>query len=153
MANSSSLANILTAVLAQTFQTVCGTWQSKKAEPKAFLVSFSIPIDHTKESGYRQVEFALYAEYNYVGVYTRECWNVIPLEDLEYNEGDDEEYIKEGKDYSTGNSGWTQVISHDTCWRDAVREFIFKNIEVIQTFSGSCDFYRLVDPTPFRRDS
>lgn len=141
-----SLAYLLGTAICRTFERVAGKWQSKKPEPKAFVVEFSTSIDHDKEEGYRYVDLVIYAECNYVNVYARERWNVIPLEDLEYNEEEDDTYVKPGKDYVEGSSPWTLLCSHDSGWTSAVQEFLSQNARKLQTFGASEDFYKLVDP-------
>lgn len=101
----------------------------------SFRVSFRTRIDHDKEEGYRFVDMVLYAPMNYVGVHVRDRWCVIPLEDLVTGE-DGDTYIKEGEDYQEGASGWTCLSYHDSCWRDAVRDFLFLNRDRLQGFEG-----------------
>jgi hypothetical protein len=138
-----SLQYLLSTVICKTFEKVCGKWQAKKSEPKAFLVSFSIPTDYDKEEGYRHLDLVLYAEFNYVSVYTRERWEVISVDDLE--EGDDAG-VKPGKDYTKGDSGWNLIGSHDSCWREMVQDFISTNASRLNTFNSLDDFYTLTDP-------
>jgi hypothetical protein len=139
-----SLLNILTTTICSTFSTVCGKWQSKKAEPKAFVMEFGLTLDYDKEEGHRNLVVALYACNNYVNVYTRETWDVIPLEDLEYSEEDDESYVKPGKDYQKGKSPWTLVVSHDSGWTSGVRNIL--QDKRINTLRADDTFYKLVDP-------
>ena len=107
-----------------------------------FVVGFSIPVDHSREDGYRQVDLGLYAECNYVSVYARERWDVIALEDLEDEEDGGP---KPGKDYVKGDSGWKLVGSHDSCWRGMVEDFLGRY--KVGTFdSRGEDIYELVDP-------
>lgn len=140
-----SLVYLLSQALCSTFAKVAGKWQSKKTEPKAFVVSFSTRIDHDKEEGYRHMDLVLYAECNYVNVYSRERWDVIPLEDLEYNEEDDESYVKKGKDYVKGSTPWTLLCSHDSGWTSAVENFLSTNASKLNSYEAS-DLYKLVDP-------
>lgn len=110
-----------------------------------FVVGFSVPINYEQEDGYRHFDIGLYAECNYVGVYTRERWDVIPLEDLEDEEDGGP---KPGKDYVKGSSGWKFVMSHDSGWRSAVEEIIRSNAHRLNTFdSNGEDIYELVDPS------
>ena len=139
-----SLLNILTTTICSTFVDVCGKWQSRKTEQKAFVMEFSLTLDYDKEEGYRTLEVVLYASHNYVNVYTRETWDVIPLEDLEYNEEDDESYVKKGKDYQKGKSPWTLVVSHDSGWTSGVGEIL--QDRRINTLKSVAAFYKLVDP-------
>ena len=134
---------LLANVICRTFNRVCGKWQSKKDEPKMFVVGFSVPVDHAREDGYRHVDLGLYAECNYVGVYIRERWDVIALEDLEDEEDGGP---KPGKDYTRGDSGWKLIGSHDSGWRMMVEEFLGQHR--VNTFdSNGEDIYELVDPS------
>lgn len=107
-----------------------------------FVVGFSIPVDYAREDGYRNVDLGLYAACNYVSVYIRERWDVIPLEDLEDEEDGGP---KPGKDYVEGSSGWKLVGSHDSGWRGMVEEFLGKyQVGTFDTLGS--EFYTLVDP-------
>ena len=145
-----NLVYILSSIICKTFMSACGKFQSKKDTPKAFVIRFNSNIDYEKEEGYRWVYLALYAQYNYVSVYTREAWNVIPIEDLEYDEEIGESYVKKGKNYNEGHSDWKLLMSHDSCWRDAVKEFLFQNADVIDSVGIDESFYALVDAAEFQ---
>jgi hypothetical protein len=142
-----SLAYLLADIICQTFTEQCGKFQCKKpeAEQKAMVVGFSIPIDYDKEQGYRHLDVAIYGPMNYVGVWTRERWTVIPLEDLE-DDGEGDTCVKKGKDYNKGQSEWKQVCYHDSGWRSVVQDIIFQNRDKLGTFDGTCKFYTLIDP-------
>lgn len=111
---------LVAKMLAATFENEFGKFQVKKESPMAMLTRFSLGIDHEKEEGYRNLEIAIFAPMNYVGVWVRETWNVIPTEDLEYDEASDESFVKAGKDYVQGASEWKRVAYHDSCWRDGL---------------------------------
>jgi hypothetical protein len=144
-----SVINLLASVICTTFEKTCGKWQCKKPEPKAFVIRFSVGVDHEKEEGYRHKDIALYAECNYVSVFVRDRWNVIPVEDLEYDEETDDTYVKKGKDYNNGQSEWKLLISHDSCWRSAVEEFIRENSTKLNTFDSRGDFYEIIPSAEF----
>lgn len=134
-------------VIVQTFEEKAGKWQNKQEKPKAILFKFSLKVDSSgTEEGYRHLEMLIFAPMNYVGVYVRELWDVIPLEDLEYSEKDDEYYVKKGKDYIKGASEWKLVAYHDSGWRsDGVHRILWDNRHKIQGFSGP-SFYTVIDP-------
>lgn len=141
------MIDLVTKVIVQTFEEKVGKFQTKKgpSAQQALLLKFSIRVDHDKEEGYRQLEMLIYGPFNYVGVFTRETWNVIPLEDLEYNEAEDESFVKPGKDYQKGASEWLKVCYHDSGWRtDGVHRILFENRDKIQGFNGP-SFYEVVD--------
>lgn len=102
-----------------------------------------------KEDGYRHVELLIYAPYNYVGVFIRENWNVISLDDLEYDEESGEQYIKKGKDYSQGVGEWRRLSYHDSCWRsDGVDRLLHEYKDRLQTLSakfGPDPFWDIVE--------
>jgi hypothetical protein len=140
------LHTLLNTVICQTFLKECGKWQSKKETPKAFFFEFSTSVDHKIEEGYRHIEVLLYASMNYVQVWTRRTYTVIPLADLEEG-ADGESRVKKGKDYNEGATPWEKVCDHDSCWRDGVSKIIWDNRNDLSTFSGSIgEWYKLVDP-------
>lgn len=116
---------------------------SQDHTPKALLVSFNIQIDHTKESGYRQVDLVLYAPYNYVDVYSRERWNVIPLEHLE-DDGEGDTFVKAGKDYVNDFPPWKCLGSHDSGWRGFVDNFLEEYANKITGFEGGRPCFQVV---------
>jgi hypothetical protein len=142
-----ALLNIAEKLIVNLFESTCGKWQVKKpeAERRGFLMSFSTPIDHDRESGYRYADLLLYGDMNYVGVWSRTRWTVIPLEDLE-DDGEGDTYVKDGKDYDEGASEWTLLVCHDSGWRSAVHNFL--RDQPLQGISG-LDAYKLVNPADY----
>lgn len=141
---------MLAQIINSTFEKVGGKFQAKKpeSERKALVVKFSTNPDFDKEEGYRWLELALYASHNYVSVYVRKSWCVIPLEDLE-DDGDGDTRIRKGADYSKGVEPWTRVCHHDSCWRDAVRNVLSdpnNKINLIDMNHLDDQFYTLIDP-------
>ena len=137
------LTNILSDIICQTYLEQVGKFN----RDKALTVSFSVGIDYDTEEGYRQEELLVYGPSNYVQVWVRNRWNVIKLEDLEYDD-DGDGSIKPGKSYSTGASDWVMIGDHDSCWRDAVRNFIDKHKNKLNSFSTS-KWYEVVDVEDF----
>lgn len=132
--------HLLTSVVRSDFLKNVGKWQRRSAEPKAMLVSFNTPINHDIESGYRYLDLLIFAPHNYVQVWVRERWTVIPLDDLE--DGDDGG-IKPGKDYIEGKSEWKMIADHDSGWTEGV-ENTFRDKRLL-TFSGlGDDWYQVV---------
>lgn len=140
-----SLQHLLALAICKTFISACGKWQAKSPTPKAFVVGFKTSVDYNKEEGYRYVDLALYASHNYVSVYSRERWDVIPLEDLDYDEESEEMLPKKGKDYIKGETPWKLLGSHDSGWSGAVQDFIQLNAYQLDTFDSTDNFYKLVD--------
>jgi hypothetical protein len=136
--------DLVTKVLVQTFEEKVGKHQihNKDGKRRALKVVFSLTIDHEKEDGYRFLDLIIYGPMNYVGVYARERWNVIPLEDLE---DEDDGGPKPGKNYVEGAEKWKRIAYHDSCWRtDGVHRLLFENRLKITSFSGS-SFYEVID--------
>lgn len=131
-------------VIDQTFIKNVGKFQGKNPDPKAMHIRFSVHIAHEKEEGYRYryLDLVIYAPMNYVQVWVRDAWNVIPIADLEYDD-EGEGAVKKGKAYAEGASEWRLVADHDSCWRDGVRDVIRKYHDQLSTFSGS-DWFNIV---------
>lgn len=135
--------SLLSDVICQTFMKAVGKWQTKNPVENAMKIAFKTGIDHDKEEGYRYLELVIYGPLNYVQVWTRTSWNVIPLEDLEYDAEQDDHYVKKGKDYQAGASEWKKIADHDSGWREGVRELLRENERNIHVFSG-LDWYETV---------
>lgn len=123
------LATILETIICVEFEKQFPEkFESRKDEPKAMLVSFNKRINYDTEQGYRHLHLAIYASSNYVFVAEMDDWNVISLDDLEYDDGNQDSYIKPGKDYVKGKSDWKRLSYHDSCWRsDGVNRFIWEH--------------------------
>jgi len=138
------MQSLVTKVLVQTFEEKAGKWQThaKDGKPKAVRFTFSLRIDHATESGYRYLDLIIYAPMNYVGVYARERWCVIPLEDLT---DDDDPEIKPGKDYNEGAAEWKCHAYHDSGWRtDGIDGILREYAQKIIGFSGP-SFYEVIE--------
>lgn len=115
-----SLSYLLADVIITTFLKEVGKHQTTRHDvPCAMLMSFSIPTA-PDENGFRYLDVLIYGPQNYVGVYTRQRWNVIPEADL----GPDDEGPLPGKDYDKGESPWTCVSYHDSGWRAGVEKIL-----------------------------
>jgi hypothetical protein len=104
------------------------------------LVSFGVPIEYDKEEGYRYLDLVIYGPMNYVGVFVRDRWTIIPLQDLEYTE-DGDARVKQGRSYRSGTSEWKRLSYHDSGWREAVQTFIHQNRDKLSVFSGNSDSF------------
>lgn len=136
---------MLAKMICEVFETVCkGKWQTKNVESKAFVMRFTKRVDHDKEDGYRDFELMLFAPANYVQVWVRETWNVIPQEDLEYNEKEEESFVKKGKDYVKGATPWQLIGNHDSCWRDSVESFLRAKKDDILCLAGPFDYWKML---------
>lgn len=136
---------LLADVICRTFLKDVGKWQAKSApNEKAMRIVFKTGIDHDKEEGYRFLELVVYGPMNYVQVWTRTSWNVIPLADME--DGDDGEmFVKKGKAYQEGASEWKLIADHDSGWRDGVRDLLRENESNLHVFDRLGDWYGIVE--------
>ncbi len=138
------MQSLITKVIVQTFEEKVGKHQvhAKDGKLKAIRFTFSLRIDHSTESGYRYLDLLIYAPMNYVGVYARERWNVISLEDL--TDEDDPE-VNPGKSYVEGGTEWKRYAYHDSGWRlDGVDRVLREYAAKITGFSGP-SFYEVLE--------
>jgi len=101
----------------------------------ALLVDFSLSIDYDKEDGYRHLQILIWAEYNYVGVFCQETWNV------RQSIFDDDKELEPGP-YEKGTSEWTSYSYHDSGWVEGV-ERILREYErrIISTRVGTLSWH------------
>ena len=111
-------------IISSEFEKNVGRWQVKKDKQISMDLSFSLSPFYDFESGYRRLRLRIFADMNYVAILVKEYWNVLPHEYAEYDEEREDTFIKEGKDYITGDSGWYLVSYHDSCWRDAIDDVL-----------------------------
>lgn len=138
------LENMLAETINSTFDQVCGKGQNGKGQ-KAFLVTFSLSVDYEKEEGHRSLEVLYWAPMNYVQVWQREVWNVIPVEELE-ELGDGEYSVKKtSTGYQKGESPWKKRADHDSSWREAMKLILRESGDNILNFAGADRFWRLVN--------
>lgn len=138
---------IVESIICTEFEKNVGRWQSKENEPKAMLVTFRLDVNYKIEEGYRHLDLMLYGPQNYVGVFARERWVVIPREDLECDEYFDT-MVKKDAQYQKGQTPWMMEGYHDTCWRDAVDRVIWANQDRINSIGGKfSDWYSKIQVT------
>lgn len=149
-----SLQYLLSSVIRETFLKEVGKNQIRRqrrdgltipefkqgvGNGEALKLRFKTGTDYSKEEGYRWVEVVIYAPLNYVQVWVRTSWNVIPLEDLE-DDGDGDTFVKKGKDYNEGESAWEKIADHDSCWTDGVDRVLKGEFGDLMTFDGRGSF-------------
>lgn len=147
------MRSMLGDIICQTFQRQVGKNQVPLFSapepghmPKAMRIEFRLPTNYDKEEGYRHVELLLYAPGNYVAVVSREHWTVIPREALDYDEENEEEFIKQGYDYEEGYGEWRRWSYHDSCWRtDGVDRFLHEYENRLQGLNGLGEWYQTVE--------
>lgn len=135
-----ALVNLLTQAIDDTFMEKVGKFKPGKYA----RMEFAIPTMENEE-GYRHFEIVIYAPGNYVQVWTRETANVISHDDMEYNEADDEMYIKKGKDYTKSATPWKKVADHDSAWRSGLEDVLRKETGRLICFSGPKDFLHVIE--------
>lgn len=129
-------------------ETICDQFEKSpgRHSDKAMLIEFRKSIDYNREEGYRRSEMMIYAPTNYVQVWVRDCWNVIPLADMT---DEDDAVPLPGKGYVRGSSEWTILSDHDSCWRDdGVRRYIYQNADELQGFGTLRlnSWYEIINP-------
>ncbi|RDJ35019.1 MAG: hypothetical protein DWQ19_09295 [Crenarchaeota archaeon] len=121
------LVYILENIITDTFEHQVGRNQAEQETPKAMWIQFHTSIDHDNEVGYRYRELLIFAEHNYIGVYTRDRWCVAGIED---------------EDYVEGENDWEVLSYHDSCWRtDGVRSFLLKYEDNLLTIGRLCQHW------------
>lgn len=117
-----NMIDMLSRIIVDTFTDVVGK-KGKFGMPAddCLYIRFRLPLRDGDDDGYRHRELIIHAPMNYVGVYTRETWDV----------------AKEGEDYVQGASEWVCLGYHDSGWRETVRSFVKEHANVLQGFSGS----------------
>ena len=143
------MISIVEQIICETFEKNVKRWQCREDKPKALEIRFRMCIDYVKEEGYRWLTMRIYGPMNYVAVFTREEWNVISQDELEYDEETTESNIKEDSiGYREGKSEWKRVVYHDSCWRsDGIHKVLWENREKIQGIDGGEEWYRSVELT------
>lgn len=143
------MIGIVQTIVTDTFQQqVRDPLRDDRDADNAMVVSFSAPIDYDRESGYRYVDLMLYAPSNYVAVLVRRRWNVVSLDDLEWDDEHQEDVLKPGADYVEGAEDWSLISYHDSGWRDGVGRFFREyepDLNSIKTLRG---WYRLTHIAP-----
>lgn len=118
--------NIINSIICSTFENEVGRWQAKVDKKTGMKITFRLKTEYEVEEGYRNLEVLIYSEFNYVAVAVRELWTVIPLDELEYEDG--EPYIKESSiGYRKGDTGWKLASYHYSCWREGIQEILRDN--------------------------
>jgi len=140
------MIDVLSHIICHEFEIRCGKHQLvsdvSKADPQAFKLTFDTEVKYDKEEGYRYLDVIIYGPMNYVQVWMRRRWDVIPVEDMDYNE--DGGTPLPGKDYQKGASEWVLLGDHDSGWREGVRKVLSeKDITTLRTFNGG-DWWKLI---------
>lgn len=120
--------NIVSNIICSEFEHKFGR-SHKRAEgdnymsdrSNAMQVTFHLSPDYKVEDGYRHLTLLIFGGgSNYYSVYGKIDWNVIR------NEWSDGEYLEEGKEYVTGDTGWLLLARHDSCWREGVERTLWE---------------------------
>lgn len=86
-------------------------------------------INYEKEEGYRNLEILVWVPSNYIGVFSKETWDLWSPKNI------------------NGKSDLRIWSYHDSCWRDGLRRIIFENRERLNCLSamGPNSVYQLVN--------
>ena len=136
---------MLGTLINHLFEEKVGRWQAKKplSERKGFAVTLNLNTRFTEdgntplEEGYRYADIVLYGYANYITVFTRTRSTLAPVD-------------KDGNiigDYEKSATKWEEKMHHDSCWREAVNDWLFEHSDNACTL-GHTDFKsdRLGDP-------
>jgi len=130
------LKNMMLDVIKDAFRTKVGKFQCKQEEPKALHIRFRTKVDFNTEEGYRHLDLVIYAPANYVQVWVRNAWNVIPNDELDCDE-DGETFIKsDSPGYRQGTSEWKLIGDHDSCWPSGIEAVLKDEHGEIQGFDS-----------------
>jgi hypothetical protein len=111
----------------------------------SMVLTFSTSVNDEVEDGYRYADLVIRAPTNYVQVWGRARWNVIPAEDLEDDgDGSGDCHVKPGKDYTQGATEWKMLADHDSGWTDGIDRFLREH--EILTLQIHPHWYRIADP-------
>lgn len=127
---------VLTSIICKTFESHIGRWQSKADTPKAMQITFRTSQPNREEGEeetlYWHKDLLIYAEANYVGVYTRDWW------------------MPRFEDQEKGSGEWSSLAYHDSCWRDGIEQFIAENQRSFCTLDtlGLDDWFRTLEVSP-----
>lgn len=106
------MKNTVSNIICSEFENNVGRWQIKKETMYAMKLTFRLSNNWDMEEGYRHLQMLIFGPMNYIGVFVKEDWTVIPVDELD----DEEDCLKEGCDYRTGDTDWKMISYHDSCW-------------------------------------
>ena len=135
---------MLRQVIQDTYEKEFGHKNGQEGK-NVMQFDISLNLDHDKEDGYRWIEVRL-AWSGYVGVFIRECWNVVPVEGLD---PDDDAGLLPGFDYKIGSTPWDCLSCHDSCWASDGLYMIFsKYADKMGHFRNLGNWYTSTPLTP-----
>lgn len=164
-----SLQHLLSSIIQDTFRKEVGKDQARQThrdgqtipehlqgmgQGKALKVRFKTDINYDTEEGYRFVDLVIYAPLNYVQVWVKRSWDVIPSDDLEFDEATQDTFVKKGKDYDKGSDPWERIANHDSCWGDGVDRVLRGEFGKLNTLDNifSDHWYEIVDFSSLKTD-
>lgn len=115
---------ILASLICTLFEEKCGDNQARKPleERKGFTLTLSLntrwdeATDTRVEEGYRYADLVIYGAYNAISVFVRERSHIAPCDEDGNICGD----------YVDFKGEWKLTCHHDSCWREAVRDYFYK---------------------------
>ena len=130
------LSTIICSEYEKSFKNL--NWERTQSEKpiQGMELEFSLNINYDVEDGYRRLKMLIFNQYNYVSVFAKQEWEVIPSEGLEEDE------ILSGYDDTVGSTPWVHFSAHDSCWRsDGVSRILHLFHKDILGLSGISDWY------------
>lgn len=117
----SIIAQIICTEFRKAFQGKHGETERNKG----MKVTFRLHPDFDREEGYRNLELLIFGGgSNYISVFARMDWTVVPVEGLA-----DEDGLKPGFDYTRGSTPWVHFSHHDSCWTSDGVESVIRLIK------------------------
>jgi hypothetical protein len=104
-------------------------------------LTFRLNLDYDLEEGYRHLQVLIYGVMNYVGVLVKEDWTVIPVDELEEEDG-----VKKDCDYRTGETPWKMGCYHSSWGRtDGIDHILNEHNDRINGLDTLDHWYGVVD--------
>lgn len=134
------MKNIVSNIICTEFEKNVGRWQTRNVSQFAMKITFRLSNNWDLEDGYRNLQILIYGPMNYIGIFVKEDWTVIPVDEVE----DDE--LKEGCEYRIGETDWKMISYHDSCWRtDGVDRILSHHSDRIIGLDDSTHWYEKVE--------
>lgn len=136
------MKNIVSNIICSEFENNVGRWQNKNEKMFAMKMTFRLNNDWDIEEGYRHLQVLIFGPMNYIGVFVKEDWTVIPVDELD----DDGDCLKKGCEYRIDETDWKMISYHDSCWRsDGVDRILSIQEDRLNGLDFSAHWYEKVE--------
>ncbi len=135
--------HIVASIICAEFRKAFEDTRGFSERSKGMKVTFNLRLDYTREEGYRKLEMLIFGGgSNYISVFGRLAWTVVPVEGLATDDG-----LKPGYDYTDGSTPWVHFSCHDSCWTSDGVESVLSlfNERVISMETRYDRWYEAVD--------